>query len=178
MTQRLRQSDQDSRNQDGAPEGDSPPTYESLEMGSSANMRLPQKPTDEPGGNDNPPPQQALLYTWNNCEFGEGPWGLLIFEMTVSPRHHTGYHGRPWAAGLKVKCRDVPRLMREGFFWLAENILPEEGYVSHSTTDARSGIGFVHKRVWSLTNKSNGETPLWVAHLEVLLLRTREKRRW
>jgi hypothetical protein len=58
--------------------------------------------------------------------------------------------------------------MREGFFWSAENILPEEGYMSHSTIPGWSDIGFHHKRAWSLTDKSNGETPLWVAQLEVL----------
>jgi hypothetical protein len=58
--------------------------------------------------------------------------------------------------------------MREGFFWSAENILPEEGYMSHSTTPAWSDLGFHHTRVWGLADKSNGETPLWVAQLEVL----------
>ncbi|KAK4152177.1 hypothetical protein C8A00DRAFT_35146 [Chaetomidium leptoderma] len=172
MTQRLpdaegRQSDRDSSNQDGTSGCDSPPAYESLEIMTSAATPTPQKSTSGPEGNDRAPVQHALLYTWSNCEVGQG-WGALVFEMALNPRHHSGYSGLPWAAGLVVKCRDVPRLMREGFFWSAENILPEEGYMSHSTIPAWSNIGFDHERVWSLADKSNGETPLWVAQLEVL----------
>jgi len=73
----------------------------------------------------------------------------------------------PWGASLVVKCRDVPRLMRAGVFWSADNILPEEGYMSHSPPLEWSSIGFHHERVWQLADKSNGETPLWVAQLRV-----------
>ena len=38
--------------------------------------------------------------------------------------------------------------------------------MSHSTPSEWSNIGFDHERVWSLADKLNGETPLWVAHLE------------
>jgi hypothetical protein len=132
----------------------------------SAATPTPQNSTSGPEENDRAPVQRALLYTWSNCEIGQG-WGALVLEMALNAKHHSGYSDLPWAAGLMVKCRDVPRLMREGFFWSAENILPEEGYMSHSTTPGWSDIGFHHKRVWSLADKSNGDTPLWVAQLEV-----------
>jgi hypothetical protein len=37
------------------------------------------------------------------------------------------YRAVSWAASLFVRCDDVARLMREGFFWSADNIVPEEG---------------------------------------------------
>jgi hypothetical protein len=171
MTQRLpdpedHRSDWDSSNQDGTSGCDSPPAYESLEIMASAATPTPQNFTSGPKGNDRAPVQRALLYTWSNCEIGQG-WGALVLEMALNAKHHSGYSDLPGAAGLMVKCRDVPRLMREGFFWSAENILPEEDYMSHSTTPGWSDIGFHHKRVWSLADKSNGDTPLWVAQLEV-----------
>lgn len=134
----------------------------------SAATPTPQKTTSGPEQNDRAPVQHApLCYTWSKCEFGQG-WGALILEMALPPRHPFGYSGLPWSASLIVKCRDVPRLMREGFFWSAENILPEEGYMSPSTTREWSDMGFDHKRVWRLVDKANGETPLWVAELEVM----------
>jgi hypothetical protein len=175
MTQRLpdpegRQSNRDSSNQGGTSGCNSPPAYESLEnlaIMTYAATPTPQKSTNGPEGNDRAPVQHALRYTWSNCEIGQG-WGALLLEMALNARHHSGYSGLPWAAGLRVKCRDVPRLMREGFFWSAENILPEEGYMSHWKIPGWSDIGFHHKHVWSLADKSNGETPHWVAQLEVL----------
>ncbi len=175
MTQRLPdadgfQSDQNGSSQNGKSDCDSPPAYESLEIATSISAPPSQKPTSGPEleGVDRAQVQKPSLYTWSNCEIGEG-WGALILEMVPCLKENeSDFTGLPWAAGLIVKCRDVPRLMREGFFWTAENILPEEGYMSHSTPSEWSDIGFDHKRVWSLAHKSNGETPLWLAQLEVL----------
>jgi hypothetical protein len=72
-----------------------------------------------------------------------------------------------WTAILRVKCRDVPRLMREGFFWSTGNVQPEEGYMSYSTEPRWSALGLNYARLWGLVDTLNGETPLWVAQLEV-----------
>ncbi|KAG7285551.1 hypothetical protein NEMBOFW57_010180 [Staphylotrichum longicolle] len=79
----------------------------------------------------------------------------------------------PWAAILEVKCRDVPHLMREGFFWSAENVLPEEGYLSPESRPEWTALGCRHKRTWILADQSdNGQgqrrDPQWVGRLEVV----------
>lgn len=174
MTQRLpdaqgRPSDRENGIQDrasGCDFDDRPPAYESLETVESAATTTPRNPTGGPEANDKAPVRPEFVYTWNNCKIGQG-WGAVGLDMSPNP-HRSGFRGLPWAAGLLVKCRDVPRLMREGFFWSAEDILPEGGYMSHSTPPEWSHIGFAHERVWSLADRSNGETPLWVARLNVL----------
>ena len=174
MTQRLpdaegRQSNEDCSNQNGTSGCDSPPAYESLEIATATSAPPSQKSTSGPDldGIDGVRVHKPSLYTWSNCEIG-GRWGALTLDMVPNPEEiNSDFRRFLWAAGLIVKCRDVPRLMRKGFFWTAENVLPEEGYMSHSTPPEWSKRGFNHKRVWSLADKSNGETPLWVAHLGV-----------
>ncbi|KAJ8131327.1 hypothetical protein O1611_g2293 [Lasiodiplodia mahajangana] len=36
-----------------------------------------------------------------------------------------------WVAFMHIKCSDVPRLMREGFYWDVSNIIKEEGYIEY-----------------------------------------------
>lgn len=73
-----------------------------------------------------------------------------------------------WGGALRVNCQDVARLMREGFFWSAENILPEEGCMFHATGREWSSVGFHYARTWTLADKSNGENPRWVAQLDII----------
>ncbi len=71
-----------------------------------------------------------------------------------------------WAAELSVLCRDVPRLMREGFFWSAENLVPEGCHMSDSVGEDWLEDGYKHGRLWSLVDTANGDTPLWMAQLD------------
>lgn len=70
-----------------------------------------------------------------------------------------------------MKCDDVPRLMREGFFWSANNILREEGYFGHSLRHEWTTKGYRHVRTWILADRPSGgesENPRWVGRLEVV----------
>jgi hypothetical protein len=78
------------------------------------------------------------------------------------------YKRAPWIAHLEVKSIDIARLMHEGFFWSAENIIPEEGFMSSETKPGWTRFGFRYKRTWILTDKSNEEVPRWVGYLEVI----------
>ncbi|KAI0196551.1 hypothetical protein EV127DRAFT_494486 [Xylaria flabelliformis] len=73
-----------------------------------------------------------------------------------------------WIAILLVKCRDVLRLMREGFHWDAANIIREEGYVDQDFTFA----WFLQDRKrWAGTRhyflKDLQQPPRWVGNIEV-----------
>lgn len=87
------------------------------------------------------------------------------FKLRMAPLDVLEGKLSQWVAILIVKSRDVPLLMREGFFWSAENVLPEEGYISRETRREWTDLGFHYTRTWILTDKSNDETPLWVGHL-------------
>ncbi|KAI1741531.1 hypothetical protein F4680DRAFT_464550 [Xylaria scruposa] len=69
-----------------------------------------------------------------------------------------------WAATLKVKCRDIPRLMRKGFFWDDANIIREEGYVDQDPTKS-------YGKNWSGTRhyflRDLQQPPRWIATVEL-----------
>ncbi|KAI1302744.1 hypothetical protein F5Y03DRAFT_396256 [Xylaria venustula] len=44
-----------------------------------------------------------------------------------------------WVAFMHIKCSDVPRLMREGFYWDASNIIKEEGYIEYGRQGSKVG---------------------------------------
>ncbi|KAK3291120.1 uncharacterized protein B0H64DRAFT_42743 [Chaetomium fimeti] len=104
-------------------------------------------------------------YLSEGSDEGQG-WAVLSMRMVPDPGAPC-YGKAPWAALLEVKTADMPRLMREGFFWSAENIIPEEGYFSRETKPGWVQFGFHHKRTWILADKSNDKTLRWVGFLEV-----------
>ena len=95
-------------------------------------------------------------------------WEGLGLKMVPDPGARY-YKKALWAAILEVKTTDIARLMREGFFWSAENVVPEEGFMSRETRPGWTQFGFHYKRTWVLIDKpSNQEGPKWVGILEVL----------
>ena len=94
-------------------------------------------------------------------------WATLNLRMVPNPGT-CRYEEVPWVAFLDVRTPDMPRLMRKGFFWSPENILPEEGHISRETNPELVEAGFIHKRTWILADKSNDEIPRWVGRLDVL----------
>jgi hypothetical protein len=74
---------------------------------------------------------------------------------------------KQWVAFLEVECKDVPRLMREGFFWSAENVLPAGGYMSKPGPDF-TVLGFRHQRTWVIAEKPDDGTPQWRGTVEVM----------
>ena len=91
--------------------------------------------------------------------------------MRMVPNPGIGDYGKAaWAALLFVKCQDVPRLMREGFFWSVDDVLPEEGYMIHQVPAGWAAKGFCHARHWILADggKSDNDASRWVGRLEVV----------
>lgn len=163
-----RQSDQgSSRHMEDAPSDDCDtlPSYESPEDLPPVAAPKPPKPTDNAEGSDRASVQQEYSRTLSEY-FNEYDQG---FELKMAPDADVliACPTPQWLAVLVVKSRDVPRLMREGFFWSTENVVPEEGYMSSETRRDWAHSGLHYKRTWMLADKSNDETPQWVARLEV-----------
>ncbi|SPQ20816.1 1ec8cfd3-4f7b-49aa-a85e-3e79e75486b8 [Thermothielavioides terrestris] len=72
-----------------------------------------------------------------------------------------------WMVDLLVGCADIARLMREGFFWSAADVLPEQGRIAKRLPAEWADSGFRHCRVWILMDRSHGDAPQWVASLEL-----------
>ncbi|EAQ85376.1 predicted protein [Chaetomium globosum CBS 148.51] len=114
------------------------------------------------------PERSQIFRKYFSAESSEGQgWAVLCLRMTPDPGARC-YKKAPWAALLEVRTADMPRLMRDGFFWSAENILPEEGHVSRETSPLWADFGFYHKRTWVLADRSNDEVPRWVGCLHIL----------
>lgn len=147
-------------------DSDTPRSCKSLHVKS-----LPPSITSMPSGattikeSDAPSVHQGFSCTFDKYDRHDQGWGKIDIRML--PTLGTSER-EPWAAVLEVKCRDVPRLMREGFFWSAENVLPEEGHISPESRHHWTALGCLYKRTWILADKSNdGQTPRWVGRLEV-----------
>ncbi|KAH6640139.1 hypothetical protein F5144DRAFT_477215, partial [Chaetomium tenue] len=144
------------------------PSYQSLEdPAPTTTTALPGKGgTKTPKGSNNLVRQEhsSIYNEYFRYEDDEG-WELLALKMVPDPTARL-YKKAPWAAVLEVKTTDIPRLMRDGFFWSAENVVPEEGFMSPETKPGWIEFGFVHRRTWVLVDKSN-PTPTWVGRLDV-----------
>ncbi|KAF2972296.1 hypothetical protein GQX73_g1304 [Xylaria multiplex] len=76
-----------------------------------------------------------------------------------------------WVAVQMVKCCDVPRLMREGFYWDGANVIREEGFVDGDFTyidrrqDRKRWAGNRHYFLKDLQ-----EPPRWISTIEVFAL--------
>ncbi len=173
--------------QDGGDDGNDgqpPPTYESILSLSSHQPSTTKDTTDNNKENSNtaPVPQPVLkpvpslaglpdssafntVYSLLGREHG-----IVSIGFVIDPRVPRAWKAAPWEATLTVKCPDVPRLMREGFFWSADNIVPEEGFMKAVGPRSRA-YGYSHVRTWILTDKpeSRGRhgNSQWVACLEV-----------
>ena len=93
-------------------------------------------------------------------------WSTLVLLMVPEPSSQE-YQTASWAAFFFIRCDDVARLMREGFFWGPEDVVPEEGFYFPTANPAWLGLGLRCGRAWSLADKSHGQNPTWVGHLEV-----------
>ena len=165
--------DDDDDGNDGQP----PPTYESTSSPSSHQPSTVGSNTNNHEGNSNtaPEPVPSLAGIPDSSAFNgygllEREHGIVALYFVIDPRVPRGWKAAPWEAALVVKCPDVPRLMRDGFFWSADNIVPEEGFIRAAHPQSRA-LGYSHVRTWILTDKPesrNGHgTPKWVAYLEV-----------
>ncbi|KAI1124550.1 hypothetical protein F5Y10DRAFT_284967 [Nemania abortiva] len=96
----------------------------------------------------------------------------LMFGFCPDPSDLT--LNQDWAAVLMVKCRDVPCLMREGFYWDGANVIREEGYIDCDFTYAlcrQDGKRWAGTRHYFLKDL---QQPLrWVATIQVFALNPR-----
>lgn len=153
---------------DVSPGCGSPPSYQSLEDPAPTITTAPRgKGSTETSKGTNSLVRQehsGIYNTYFRDDDDEG-WEILALKMVPDPTARL-YKKAPWTAVLEVKTTDIPRLMREGFFWSAENVVPEAGFMSSETRPAWIEFGFVHKRTWVLVDKSN-PSPTWVGRLDV-----------
>lgn len=109
------------------------------------------------------PPHPADNPTRSNKAVAAKPSPGTI-EMRMIPEQYTP---NPWLAVLRIECKDVPRLMREGFFWSAANVLPEEGYISDDVRPLCAKLGCRHKRTWTIADRPNDEASQWSGRIEL-----------
>lgn len=111
---------------------------------------------------------QPTVNTFDRYRSHDVGWGTVVIRMVPDPSS-PNYRAAPWAVWMKVRCERVGRLMDEGFHWSTDNILDEEGSMSHKLQAKWEARGFRHARRWTLADKTPGrEAPRWVAVLEVL----------
>ena len=172
------QSDQDSSHGQDTSDDDTLPAYQSL----GDLDPLFQNTTSNATKSDSTRAQQGFRNTYSNKERSNAAWR----DLTIILLERHSPQKVPGAAVLRIRCDDVARLKREGFFCSNENILPEEGYMSDKTYPQWPSLGFHHAptwtlvgpartwtlvepaRTWTLVDKSNGDDPRWIARLDVL----------
>ncbi|KAI3316955.1 hypothetical protein HD806DRAFT_551239 [Xylariaceae sp. AK1471] len=89
----------------------------------------------------------------------------IIFKFCPDPAKFLCQ--QDWSAELFVKCRDVPRLMREGFYWDAANVIREEGYLVLDQLGSirKDGKKYAGTRHYFL--KDLQRPPRWIATIEL-----------
>ncbi|KAI3341059.1 hypothetical protein F4824DRAFT_486923 [Ustulina deusta] len=128
-----------------------------------------------------PPPYEASSPNGKNKQPGPamgGQWYLADTQLATikfiyCPNPSVGWWTQDWAAILFVKCSNVPRLMREGFYWDSANVVDEDGYINTNLVDRvffrRDGKQWNGRRNYFL--KDLQEPQRWTAMIEVFALR-------
>lgn len=97
---------------------------------------------------------------------GDEEWSKIVFQFVPNPSKPVDFQYQDWVATLEIKCRDVPRLMREGIYWDASNIINEGGYLKWGDVTRDASVrGQAHTRSYCLVD--NYLPPRWVASLSV-----------
>ncbi|KAK3303023.1 uncharacterized protein B0T15DRAFT_504299 [Chaetomium strumarium] len=126
-----------------SPSDDELPTYETV-VGTpaTATSRLGEATGDVEAGEHEASTTECSLF----IKYGEG-WATLSFEMVPDP-------------GIDAR----------GFFWSADNVVPEFGHMFNSVTPRWAAGGYGHARQWTLVDKTctPDGTPRWVGRLEVM----------
>lgn len=155
---------------------DTPPDYSALPPSNQSSKAVPQATApvlpeaaemshpEETGGGQG----RSRIYSKHFHNKDDEGWDTLGLMMVPDPGAPS-YKTAPWVAILEITTTDMPRLMREGFFWSVENIVPEEGFMSSGTEPGWTPFeSSNHQRTWVLADKSNDEAPRWVGVLEVV----------
>jgi len=164
-------TDQLGRHQDG------PPAYTNLATSSSSSCAstttTPPPPpeastnTNAKGSSDSSGMSPALQScTLDKYDTPDSEWGTITIRMVPDPTA-PDYRTVPWAAFLFVKS-DVSCLMDEGFYWSVDNVIHHQGLMGHGLRSTWEERGFRHVRKWALVDTAHGDSPCWVARLEVM----------
>lgn len=148
-------------------EGDSsqnpPPSYDEVvdktaqEKNSKSTIAVRTQPTLGPIGNRNVYKDTPGINSIELCYWSDN--GLL---------------DRPdsWVGEMRIKCSDVPLLMREGSYWTVANVIREAGFVDRCLgsvasvwNKGRPKHPFTIRRTWLLQDLQT--PPRWVAYLVV-----------
>ncbi|KAI1827653.1 hypothetical protein F4861DRAFT_549840 [Xylaria intraflava] len=93
-------------------------------------------------------------------------------QFTFYPNPDKHWRTQEWLATIMIKCDDVPRLMREGFFWNDANVVKEDGFINE---DTKNGPIQADKKAWRTTRhyflQDLHQPRRWTAKIEVFGLR-------
>ncbi|KAI1828419.1 hypothetical protein F4861DRAFT_181602 [Xylaria intraflava] len=92
-------------------------------------------------------------------------------EFNFCPDPTEDWLAQEWWARLSVKCDDVPRLMREGFFCTSDNLIEEEGFFTRKEMVPATRPD---KKKWAATRtymfEDREQPQRWIARLDVYAL--------
>ncbi|KAI0803851.1 hypothetical protein GGR55DRAFT_378180 [Xylaria sp. FL0064] len=95
----------------------------------------------------------------------------VFFTFLPYPSKSCSDMSQGWKATLKVKCKDVPSLMREGFYWSHANVIQEEGYVIKDFQyRCREDDGKWRSKRHYFLKDLQQRPPRWVATIELVAL--------
>ncbi|KAL2884219.1 hypothetical protein SGCOL_000158 [Colletotrichum sp. CLE4] len=123
--------------------------------------------TDEPPSYD-AVQQDRQVQNFDTKEWESVPKNLVIVysPVPIGAGANVSREGISWEARLRVKSKDLPRLMREGFHWTVANIHREAGYIEHEAKEpAMVGAGWNCTRNYYLSDLSPDQN--WTAKLTV-----------
>ncbi|KAF4813691.1 hypothetical protein CGCSCA5_v008240 [Colletotrichum siamense] len=135
--------------------------------------RIQLEPTTNPGRAE-PPPYQSISHAHRVQHYDSEQWQGL--EPTASFAWESPYFGKAhavagaphWEVRLRVKSRDLRRLMREGFHWDMSNFDFEATYTQTHLGGEKPSL---FKKRWTCRRNfflSNlGDKPYWTAKLTV-----------
>ncbi|KAK2007369.1 hypothetical protein LZ32DRAFT_610387 [Colletotrichum eremochloae] len=106
---------------------------------------------------------------WRNLK----PNVCFLFDPKLPNSEPTEGNIYDWEAKLQAKARDVPRLLREGFYWNTANVDWEAGYIQLDlSTDDEPGAAdyWSCSRTFFLSDLS--DDPQWTAKLVVYAAKT------
>ncbi|GKT63972.1 hypothetical protein ColTof3_11311 [Colletotrichum tofieldiae] len=121
-----------------------------------------------------PPRYDSLSHMHRVQHFDSPAWqdltpnACFVFYSSLPDGENTAAAELQWEARLRVKARDVPRLMREGFHWTAANFDFEATYIQldlDDDNDALETVGWTCSRNFFLSDL--GDDPHWTARLAV-----------
>ncbi|KAI1366806.1 hypothetical protein F5Y08DRAFT_350698 [Xylaria arbuscula] len=91
----------------------------------------------------------------------------IMFGIVPDPSKCAHFKHQAWVATMRIKCQNVPRLMRDGFHWDVSNVIKEEGYIEWGKTSRNANDwDRAHKRWYFLEDTHHPRR--WTASISVV----------